>query len=45
MMPPLAESTEPAQDRMAVIDHIQERGKSPEHELEGLNCGCQNGCQ
>jgi hypothetical protein len=36
---------EPEAARMEVIDQIQERGESPEDELESLNSGCQNGCQ
>lgn len=32
---PFAGTNEPAPDRMGVVDHIQERGESPEHELGG----------
>ncbi len=35
MMLPVPVSTEAAPDRMGVIDHIQERGKSPNRELRG----------
>jgi hypothetical protein len=35
MMLPLARTNEPAQDRTGGIDHIQERGKSPNPELGG----------
>jgi hypothetical protein len=34
-MLPLAETAEPATDRMGVVDHIQERGKSRDRELGG----------
>jgi hypothetical protein len=36
---------QPEAGRMGVIDQIQERGESPEVELESRNSGCQNGCQ
>jgi len=35
MMLPVPVSMEAAPDRMGVIDHIQERGKSPNRELRG----------